>query len=68
MVHVLLNGQQAPIDESRLAGHEVEPRGDRQKKAHLHRQVPDGESLEDRDLVRGIAIKLSTPFVPLDGV
>lgn len=38
------------------------------RRAYLHRQVSDGESLDGRVLVRSIAIKLSTPFVPLDGV
>lgn len=35
---------------------------------HLHRQVSDGESLDWRILVRGVAIKLSTTLVPLDGI
>lgn len=46
MVHVLLNGQQAPIDESRLAGHEVEPRGDRQKKLTFTVKFPMGKVLK----------------------
>lgn len=40
----------------------------RGRKTHLHRQVSDGESLDGRTLVRGIAIKLPTPFVPFDGI
>lgn len=38
------------------------------EETHLHRQVSDGESLDWRILDRGVAIKLSSSLVPLDGV